>query len=132
MPGSRALQHLKKDTASKGLDTTCMFIVHTAVGERGYILLAVERDTPDTSIVLAVKRDTTGTYILLVVERDTLGTPILLAVERDTPGTSILLAVEGDTQCMFKLLVMVKRIPKTHSQTAAYGVILCYRMLKNI
>ena len=59
--------------------------IHTAGGERGYILLALEKDTP--------------------------GTSILLVVERDRPNIFILLAVEGDTPCMSILLVLVKRIP---------------------
>jgi hypothetical protein len=76
------------------------------------------------------------------------GTPytsILLVVERGTPGTSILLAEEGGTPCtsMLLVLVVVKGIPIARSNcrqwekytllvhTAADGVILAYKMLKN-
>jgi hypothetical protein len=67
--------------------------VHTDVGGRD-TGLAVERETPCTSILLTVERDTPCTSILLTVERDTPCTSILLAVEMDTPCTSIMLAVE--------------------------------------
>jgi hypothetical protein len=43
----------------------------------------------------------------LAVERDTPCTSILTLVERDTPCTSILLAVEIDTPCMSILLVLL-------------------------
>jgi hypothetical protein len=41
-------------------------------------MLAVERDTPCTSILLAVEMDTPFSSILLAVERDTTCTSILL------------------------------------------------------
>ncbi len=43
----------------------------------------------------------------MAVERDTPCTSILTLVERDTPCTSILLAVEIDTPCMSILLVLL-------------------------
>ena len=48
-----------------------------------------------TFILLAVERNTPCTSILLVAEGDTHNSLILLAVERDPPYTFSLLAVEG-------------------------------------